>query len=190
MNLLGQINGISPQSSIGEIPEISQSPRSSTPPLPIRIRSVPDLDTPQDPQQDPTPEPDILPDLQQGQHPVLVEYRLSSNIFRTRLLSTGVLLIRESDSYTDLLNKIHSRSGNWERVPIARREKSIAVRWVLGQRMDNDAYDTICGEDVDFSRLVLMMRTRRWRDRLIVVYHAEEPLRRMRIRLRSIERQE
>ncbi|TGO49302.1 hypothetical protein BCON_0214g00180 [Botryotinia convoluta] len=114
---------------------------------------------------------DSLPDPQQL---VLIEYRIANKTLGTRLLSMGVLLILESDSYFDLLAAIQGRSNDWENVPLICREKSIAVRWKIGQAVNDDSYDTLCGPDVVMNRLILMMRERHWKDRLVVVYHAKE----------------
>ncbi|KAJ8060036.1 hypothetical protein OCU04_011646 [Sclerotinia nivalis] len=85
----------------------------------------------------------------------------------------GVLLIQASYSYSDLLSAIRGRASNWEDVPLRCREKGIAVRWDIGQMVDDDSYDTLCGPDVVMDRLIFMMRERRWKDRFVVVYHAE-----------------
>ncbi|ESZ97125.1 hypothetical protein SBOR_2483 [Sclerotinia borealis F-4128] len=52
--------------------------------------------------------------------------------------------------------------------------KSIAVRWEIGQGIEDDWYDTICGPRVAVDRLLQMMCERGWRDRLVVVYDALE----------------
>ncbi|KAF7905081.1 uncharacterized protein EAF01_005602 [Botrytis porri] len=125
--------------------------------LPIRTKESQDTDN--------------LPDRQ---HLVLIEYRIANRTLGTRLLSMGVLLIHESNSYIDLLAAIKGKSKEWENVPLVCREKSIAVRWKIGQAISDDSYDTLCGPDVDMNGLILMMRERHWKDRLVVVYHAEE----------------
>ncbi|KAF7866915.1 hypothetical protein EAF04_005756 [Stromatinia cepivora] len=119
----------------------------------------------------PSQDGDNLPDTQ---HLVLTEYRIANPIHGTRLLSMGVLLIQASYSYSDIVAAIRGRASNWEDVPLRCREKSIAVRWVIGQTVDDDSYDTLCGPHVVMDRLIFMMRERGWKDRLVVVYHAEE----------------
>ncbi|KAF7918942.1 hypothetical protein BELL_0615g00040 [Botrytis elliptica] len=116
-------------------------------------------------------ETDSLPD---PQHLVLTEYRIANETFGTRLLSMDVLSIHESDSYYDILAAIGGKSNDWETVPLICRKKSIAVRWKIGQAANDDSYDTLCGPDVVMKRLILMMRERHWKDRLVVVYYAEE----------------
>ncbi|TEY42628.1 hypothetical protein BOTCAL_0388g00080 [Botryotinia calthae] len=114
---------------------------------------------------------DNLPD---PQHHVLIEYRVANETLGTRLLSTGVLLINESSSYWELLTAIQGRPSNWENVPLNCMEKSVAVRWKIGQAVNDDSYDTLCGPGVVVSSLILMMRERHWKDRLVVVYYTEE----------------
>ncbi|KAI9643004.1 hypothetical protein NHQ30_008738 [Ciborinia camelliae] len=107
-------------------------------------------------------------------HLVLVEYRVAKPSYGTRLLSMGVLLIRASNSYEDIVAAIRGRNTNWEYVPSHHREKTIAVRWEIGQGIDDDSYDTVCGSGVAINRLIHMMRERQWKDRLVVVYHSYE----------------
>ncbi|TGO15557.1 hypothetical protein BTUL_0039g00760 [Botrytis tulipae] len=108
------------------------------------------------------------------QHLVLTEYRTANKPFGTRLLSMGVLSIHESDSYSDLLAAIKCKSNDWENIPLICKQKSIAIRWKIGQAVNDDSYDTLCGPNVVMNRLIGMMRERHWKDRLVVVYHAEE----------------
>ncbi|THV54901.1 hypothetical protein BGAL_0018g00570 [Botrytis galanthina] len=108
------------------------------------------------------------------QHLVLIEYRIANKTFGTRLLSMGVLSIPESDSYSDLLAAIQGESNDWENAPLICNEKSIAIRWKIGQAVNDDSYDTLCSPNVGMKRLIRMMRERLWKDRLVVVYHAEE----------------
>ncbi|KAF7940801.1 uncharacterized protein EAE97_006987 [Botrytis byssoidea] len=112
--------------------------------------------------------------LPHPQHSVLIEYRIANETLGTRLLSMGVLSIHESDSYSDLLAAIKGKSNDRENVPLICKEKSIAIRWKIGQAVNDDSYDTLCGPDVIMNRLIRMMRERHWKDRLVVVYHAEE----------------
>ncbi|TGO34996.1 hypothetical protein BHYA_0174g00210 [Botrytis hyacinthi] len=116
-------------------------------------------------------ETDNLPD---PQHLVLIEYRIANKTFGTRLLSMGALSIHESDSYSDLLAAIQCKSNDWEDVPLICKEKNIAIRWKIGQAVNDNSYDTLCGPDVVMNRLIRMMRERHWKDRLVVVYHAKE----------------
>ncbi|KAF7896167.1 hypothetical protein EAF00_006182 [Botryotinia globosa] len=127
------------------------------PNLPIRAKKSQDTDN--------------LPD---AQHLVLTEYRIANKHFGTRLLSMGVLSIHESDSYSNLLAAIKCKSNAWENGPLICKEKSVAIRWKIGQAVNDDSYDTLCGHDVVMNRLIRMMRERHWKDRLVVVYHAEE----------------
>ncbi|CAD6450341.1 14c3548e-05e0-43ad-b8d2-7369a412ee68 [Sclerotinia trifoliorum] len=115
-----------------------------------------------------------IPNLPDTHHLVLTEYQIAISTFDTRFLSMGVLLIQASSSYSDLVDAIRGRASNWEDVPLRCREKSIAVRWEIGQMVYDDSYDTVCGPDVVMDRLIFMTRERGWRDRLIVVYHVEE----------------
>lgn len=86
----------------------------------------------------------------------------------------GVLLINESSSYSELLDAIQGRPSNWENVPSDSMEKSVAVRWKIGQAVNDDSYDTLCSYDVVINSLILMMRERHWKDRLVVVYYTED----------------
>lgn len=117
------------------------------------------------------PKPDTLPD---PHHLILVEYRIASKFLDTKLLSIGVLLIRASSSYAELWDTIRCRRSNWGSLPSEYEEKSIAVRWNIGQAVNDDSYDTLCGPDTSMERLIIMMRERHWRDRLVVVYEAKE----------------
>ncbi|KAM0183845.1 hypothetical protein ACHAPF_000290 [Botrytis cinerea] len=125
--------------------------------LPIRTKEAQDTDNFSDPQ-----------------HHVLIEYRVANETLGTRLLSMGVLLINESSSYSELLDAIQGRPSNWENVPSDSMEKSVAVRWKIGQAVNDDSYDTLCGYDVVIKSLILMMHERHWKDRLVVVYYTED----------------
>ncbi|KAM0308141.1 hypothetical protein ACHAO8_010284 [Botrytis cinerea] len=80
----------------------------------------------------------------------------------------GALLINESSSYSELLDAIQGRPSNWENVPSDSMEKSVAVRWKIGQAVNDDSYDVV------INSLILMMRERHWKDRLVVVYYTED----------------
>ncbi|QSZ31565.1 hypothetical protein DSL72_001132 [Monilinia vaccinii-corymbosi] len=145
------------EDEVPETPEIGR--QGGTPSLPIRA-----------------PQPQSIGSSHEPQHLVLVEYRVARPIFGSRFLSMGVLLIRESDLYSDLVEAIKGKGSNWGYVPRDRKVRRIAVRWEIGQAVDNTLYDTVCSPAVAMKRFIRMMRERQWKDRLVVEFHAEEDL--------------